>query len=400
MSFLPKIIFGFLFPCLCLASSPPQSATVPLTVVHNRAYVNVDFTLSDGKQRKALFWIDNGNPDFLIRESLGRDLGLDVPPPEKDAEGLMASHVKLPAMAIGGMPIETEGASPKVIIGESHVFAEKQAEGILPSTILKNYEVKFDYPARQFTIARSGTLKPHGKQMEGSVQNTTGLLIMKAIIDGKDYDVALDMGSAFTLVSEELARKWTNEHPTWPRLTGAVGTANMFAAPYEAASTLVRVPEVAFGSSHIKNVAMAGTPQDFFDWYSKKTSRPVMAVIGGNVLQSSGFVIDYPRNAVYIERQVRLPQNEFDLIGLVLAPSRDRDGRFGVRAVATRDEHPVAEGIEKGDKLLQIDGVDTAGLGMQDVIDKLRGKPGDTHKLLLQRAGKQVTVEVRVAHLL
>jgi hypothetical protein len=141
-------------------------------------------------------------------------------------------------------------------------------------------------------------------------------------------------------------------------------------------------------------------PNDFFDWYSKKTTRPATGAIGGNVLKSFRVLIDYPNSAIYLEQKVRQPDREFALVGLILAPSRDRDGRFGVRSIAKKDGKDTVDDVHPGDKLLQVDGVDMQSMTMDSVIDALRGKPGDIHTLLMDRKSKQFTVKAAVRMLL
>lgn len=179
----------------------------------------------------------------------------------------------------------------------------------------------------------------------------------------------------------------------------------MFGAPYEAKSILMRLPEVRLPemqakSLKVKNAAVVSMPKDFFDWYSKKTTRPATGAIGGNVLKAFRVMIDYPNSAIYLERKIDQPDRELNLVGLILAPSRDRDGRFGVRGIAKKDGKDTVEDVQPGDKLLQVDGVDMQGLTMDSVIDSLRGKPGDIHSLLLDRKGKQFTVKAPVRMLL
>lgn len=373
---------------------------VPLIIAHNRAYVDVEFARPDGGMRKARFWVDNGNPDLAISEALGRDLGLDISKTEKNDDGLLIAHVTLPQMTIGGMAVDTGGSHAAVILGDPHIFPEKQVEGILPSTVLKHYQVMFDYPRKRFTIAQPGVLKGRGRRIACDIHPATGMALMSVTINSKAYPVTLDMGSAFTLFPEQLVQQWTTEHPEWPRLLGAVGAANMFGAPYEAKSVVLRLPEMEVNTLKVKNAAVASMPKDFFDWYSKKTTRPATGAIGGNVLKSFRVLIDYPNSAIYLEQKVRRPDREFALVGLILAPSRDRDGRFGVRGVAKKDGKSTVNDVQPGDKLLQVDGVDMQGLTMDSVIDALRGKPGDTHTLLLDRKGKQFTVKAPVRMLL
>lgn len=303
-------------------------------------------------------------------------------------------------MTIGGMALETAGSHAAVILGNAHIFPEKQVEGILPSTVLKHYQVIFDYSGQRFTIAQPGVLKARGKRIACDIHSVTGMALMSVTIDGKSNYVTLDMGSAFTLFSEELVQKWTTEHPEWPRVLGAVGAANMFGSPYEAKSILLWLPEMEANSVKIKNVAGASMPKDLFDWYSKKTTRPATGAIGGNVLKSFRVMIDYPNSTIYLERKMDQPDHELTLVGLILAPSRDRDGRFGVRGIAKKDGKDTVEDVQPGDKLLQVDGVDMQGLVMDSVIDALRGKPGDIHTLLMDRKGKQFTVKAPVRMLL
>jgi hypothetical protein len=387
------------------ADASPRSATVPLMVAHNRAFVEVEFARPDGSSRKARFWVDNGNPDLALSEALGRDLGLDISKPEKNEDGMSVAYVTLSRMTIGGMVLETEGSHAAVILGDPHIFPEKQVEGILPSTVLKHYQVMFDYPGHRFTIAQPGTLKARGKRISCDIHPATGMALMSVMIDGKANNVTLDMGSAFTLFSEASVQKWATEHPEWPRVQGAVGAANMFGAPYEAQSILMRLPEIRLPemqakSLNIKNEAVASMPNDFFEWYSKKTTHPATGAIGGNILKSFRVTIDYPNSAIYLERKMNQSDDELALVGLILAPSRDRDGRFGIRGIAKKDGKDTVEGVQPGDKLLQVDGIETQGLTMDSVIDSLRGKPGDIHTLLLERKGKQLTVKATVRMLL
>jgi carboxyl-terminal processing protease len=53
-------------------------------------------------------------------------------------------------------------------------------------------------------------------------------------------------------------------------------------------------------------------------------------------------------------------------------------------------------GLQPGDRLLAIDGVQTDGLGLTEAMEKLRGPKGTTARLAIQRSGKRF--EVRVVH--
>lgn len=401
---IPFRMFVMLILCLfrigVAGEESPRSITVPLGIIHNRIFVDVNFERANGTLRKARFWVDNGNPEFTISNSLGKDLGLDLSKVTKNEDGRTVASVHLPKMTIGGMPVDTAEADPKVLLESSDSFPEKDVEGNLPSTILQRYEMILDYPARRLTLAEPGLIKGGGTAVHCDIQPTTGMISIRTEVAGKRLDVSVDAGSAFTLFSSTIVSGWATEHPEWPQLEGAIGDANMFGAPYEATSLMMRLPSLTLGSSQVRHAPVVSMPDDFFDWYSRKTAVPVKGAIGGNILKLFRVFIDYPNRVVYLSRKTRLQQNEFDLVGVVLAPSRDRDGRFAIRGIAKKNGASLAEGIDTGDKLLRVDGSDIQGKTLGAAIDSLRGKPGAHHSLIVSRKGKEVAVKVRIERLL
>ncbi|MFA4948384.1 MAG: hypothetical protein WC674_07755 [Candidatus Krumholzibacteriia bacterium] len=89
---------------------------------------------------------------------------------------------------------------------------------------------------------------------------------------------------------------------------------------------------------------------------------------------------------------------DMDLVGLTLRP--EADGSYSVLGVASKDGKPAVEGVEPEDKLIQIGDLKTTGASMGTVIDAMRGKPGDIRILILERGGKELTIEAKVARLL
>jgi len=64
--------------------------------------------------------------------------------------------------------------------------------------------------------------------------------------------------------------------------------------------------------------------------------------------------------------------------------------------VAVAEGKTAVEGVEPGDRLIQVDALETTGATMGTVVDALRGKPGDIRVLVLEREGKRFRVEARV----
>ena len=59
----------------------------------------------------------------------------------------------------------------------------------------------------------------------------------------------------------------------------------------------------------------------------------------------------------------------------------------------------LVPGVEPGDRLLKVDGLEVTGASMGRVVDALRGRPGDVRLLQLERRGKTFTVRATVTRL-
>jgi C-terminal processing protease CtpA/Prc len=64
--------------------------------------------------------------------------------------------------------------------------------------------------------------------------------------------------------------------------------------------------------------------------------------------------------------------------------------------VAARYGVPAVDGVEVGDRLIQVGQLDTAGATMGAVVAALRGAPGEKRALLVERGGLRFSVEALV----
>ena len=388
---------------LCLLSfDAPASVTVPFILDHNRMLVDVEIQRADGTWRTARLWVDTGEPRFSMSEALARDLGVDlsalgtnpiVPPPAN--------------VRIGGMPLDCSDIETVVGGAPAWMFNTMHNDGHLSSRILQRYQVVFDYPARLLTIAAPGTLEHRGVRAPAAINAKTGIVQIDAVIDGDSLSFALDMGASYSFVDSVVAARFVERHPNVPRMTGAVGCANMWGwwPPGEQNAPVARVSEITWGGVRLAGVGVVGVPAvapggpRLGAWYSRKTARPVNGFLGPNAFKAFRVEIDYALGAVYFEKGAGPDEmHDMDLVGLTLRP--ENDGSYSVLGVASKDGKPAVEGVEPGDKLIQIGDLETTGATMGTVVDALRGKPGDVRVLLLERGGKQLAIEAKVARLL
>jgi C-terminal processing protease CtpA/Prc len=124
----------------------------------------------------------------------------------------------------------------------------------------------------------------------------------------------------------------------------------------------------------------------------------VNGFLGPNAFKAFRVEIDYAGSAVYFEKTAESDTFDMDLVGLTLRP--EDDGSYSVLGVASKDGKPAVEGVEPGDRLIQIGDLKTTGATMGTVVDALRGKPGDIRHIILERGGNKFRIDAKVARLL
>jgi hypothetical protein len=372
--------------------APPDrawtSVTVPFEMDHDRMFIEVEFILPDGTGRKARAWVDTGNEAIVLQEPLARELGFEVPAGKEE----FVTLPKSPAMRLSGVPLDTSNVPAGALRGP-RLRPGLLVEAQLPANLFLPYHVVLDYPAKQLTVAQPGVLKPRGAALPCKVNPETGLFLVEASLEGETVALGIDNGSSYTWISNTLTEAWKKRDPNRPFAVGAVGAANFFGFGFERLGVLMRVPEMGLGAIAAKNVGVAGLPQGMFDWYSKKSAGSVMGFIGANVLKGYRLEVDFPNKMTYWEAGPSPDPNDLDIVGLNLRP--EADGGYAVAWVAVKDGKPSIEGVSPGDKLISVDGRDTAGLAMGAVVDSLRGAPGTERTLVLERKGERFTVKAK-----
>lgn len=373
---------------------PARSATVPFTLDHNRMILEVELARPDGTLRRASAWMDTGTEALIVTEELARDLALDL----SNLDGEQGRHSvetssPAPGIRIGGLALDVEGIPTRVKAG-LRVMPGVPAEVHLPASALRREHAVFDYPARRLTIASPGVLEPRGTAIPCRVNPDTGLVMVTAAVDGEPVPLGLDNGSSGTWVSTALTDALRARNPGWRHVAGALGSANFWGFDFERAGVLLRLPVLELGPIQVRDVALLGLGQELFDWYSKKSAAPVVGFLGANVLGRFRLEVDFANQLTYWEGAVEPAVRDLDIVGLTIRP--EHDGGYAVAGVVEVDGASTVVGPEPGDRLVAVGALATAGATMGQVIDALRGEPGATRVLELERRGERLTVEARV----
>lgn len=379
-----------------IPSFAQTTATVPVTLDHNRIVIDVRFPLPDGTTKRVRGWVDNGNNEMWITEDLAKKLSLDITGESKDENGLkIRSAPPPPTLIVGGMQLHpTDIKEVKVLLGRDSIAAGMSPEINLPSTLLRHYDVQMDYPNREFTIAPPGTIKFQGTGLKAIVNEQNGLVQVPAKIDGEAHNLALDLGASYSFVSATLIAKFEKAHPDWPHANGAVGAANMWGWEDEPEMELLRIPSIEYGGFPLNDIGVASFEAKGLDWFEKRAGVSTAGLLGGNAFLGDRVGIDYAHGTIYVDKVFKKISPEMDVIGLTLRPQPD--GRYTVAGVPTFDGKPAVPEVKAGDVLLSIDDTPAKGGTMGQVWSLLGGAPGDTRTLVLEREGKPFTIKATV----
>jgi hypothetical protein len=376
----------------------PKSATVPITLDHNRVVIDVYLPLPDGSTKRVRGWVDNGNPDLEMSRRVATLMGLNVICDDKACSAPPPREITIGGMKIPFTSVREAKIPLKPVTAASVMAPGMSAEINLPSTVLHNYDVLVSFPDREFTIGQRGTI--HFRGMSGKVQVNAenGLVQMPTKIDGKNYNLGLDVGSSFSFLSTELFDKLANAHPNWPHMTGTVGNANMWGLDDEPKWKLLRVDRVQYGPVFLTGVAAASLPADGSAFFEKRAGVATAGLLGSNALLNYRVGIDYAHSMAYFEIGTTFKAPDFDVIGITLRP--EDDGRFTILGVAEFEGKPSVPEVQVGDHLVAVDGIPVPDSTMGQVWSMLEGQPGQERKLTIERAGKQVSVVAKVQHFL
>jgi hypothetical protein len=143
------LLFNFLATLLLSlpASGSDVSGTVPFIFDDNRVFAELRFVRPDGTLRKAVAFVDLGTPRMVIEQKLLQELQPDQKKPLSLRFGNLETQIR---------EFETD-----TDLGFTGRDGKRNipVEAVLAGSVLKNYQVVFDYANRTLTIAQPGTLE-------------------------------------------------------------------------------------------------------------------------------------------------------------------------------------------------------------------------------------------------
>ena len=376
----------------------PRAVTVPAVIDHNRIVIDAAAPLRDGSTLHVRAWVDNGDPDLRLSRKIATQLGLTVGCNDQECSSPPPSAIIIGEMTIPLTAVKEAKIPLKPVNAASVLAAGMNADLNLPASVLRQYDVLIDFPGHKFSIGSPGSIHFLGSSSRVVINAENGLIQVPSRIQNKKCNLALDLGSSISLLSEELFDSLAKEHPDWPRMTGAVGSANMWGADAEAAWKVMRLDRVQYGPLFLTDVAVVSLPKTVVDFFEKRAGVPTVGALGSNVFLNYRVGLDYAHSMAHFDigRLFKFP--DFDVVGLVLRP--EDDGRYTILGVPDFAGKPAVAGVQARDRLIAVNDIPVTGATMGQVWSMLGGTPGQERKLTIERGGKQFAVAANVQHFL
>jgi S1-C subfamily serine protease len=165
----------------------------------------------------------------------------------------------------------------------------------------------------------------------------------------------------------------------------------------EVKAEMTRLSAMQVGASTLMD-ALVESNQDELHEYATASGLATVGLLGGETFKGTRVGIDYVHSTLYVEPVTGTSVAGLDVVGLTLRP--EVDGRYTIVAVVQFEDHPAVADVRVGDVLVGVDDAPVTGATMGQVWSLLGGEPGQSRKLIVERDGKRLTVEVPVRRFL
>ncbi|MCZ8071417.1 MAG: aspartyl protease family protein [Bacteroidota bacterium] len=155
-----------------------------------------------------------------------------------------------------------------------------------------------------------------------------------------------------------------------------------------------RVKQLSLGSYQLPNL-IANFPIDYIpkDSTQENNKKHRNGSIGGDLLSRFTVVFDFPHEKIYLKKNGSFNKKfYYNLSGLTIRAKGARLRDFEISDVR-KDTNAEKCGLQAGDRLLIVNGIDLSELELNNVNSLFNRKPGKKIKLMIMRNGEKLKKE-------
>jgi hypothetical protein len=268
-------------------------------------------------------------------------------------------------------------------------------DGIIGYDVISRFVMRIDYEKRLLTLHLPPEYEYHGTGVSLPLTYSANHISVAGVVElegGLAIDVLLtvDTGSGDAIAFNA---PFIGNHRLLDHIPNTIaGSGYGFGGPLR--ERIGRLPSLRIGPYAILGaVARFALPESI----ASPEDRP--ANLGGEILRRFTVIVDYARGRMILEPNSCLEDPfEYDMSGLELVSSGADLRKIVVHGV--REASPAQEaGVEPGDLLTEIDGVDSSTYLLPKVRDRLRTAPGAVD-VAIERKGRRYVFKIRLRRLI
>lgn len=275
-------------------------------------------------------------------------------------------------------------------------YLGEEVHGILGYEIFRRFIVEINYDSRTLTLHEPASYKPRKRfaAIPITVENTKPYLQANLYTDSSTVPAKLmiDTGASHSLLID------ASSHPSLqlPEKHLEVTVGRGLGGDIE--GFIGRINGVSFGKFNFSHVISSFPDTTRLGDVFKETGR--QGTLGAGILRRFTVIVDYYNSKLYLNKSSQYKQDfEYNMSGIELI-AIGRDLRtFVVQNVRENSPASIA-GIEKGDVLKKVNGVNTQNLDLSRINLLFRSKHGKKIRLKVERNGKEMKRIFRLERML
>lgn len=268
-----------------------------------------------------------------------------------------------------------------------------EVHGILGYELFSRFVVTVNYETKRLILERPDTFKPRKsfQVLPITVEDTkpfirvplamtdSAKLIAKLLVDsGASHGIFLEIDSDSAV---QVPKK--NIDAVLGRGLGGIIIGK-----------IGRVRQLSLGSYQLPNL-IANFPIDYIpkDSTQENNKKHRNGSIGGDLLSRFTVVFDFPHEKIYLKKNGSFNKKfYYNLSGLTIRAKGARLRDFEISDVR-KDTNAEKCGLQAGDRLLIVNGIDLSELELNNVNSLFNRKPGKKIKLMIMRNGEKLKKE-------
>lgn len=378
-----------------------HKATIPFEIYNN--LIVIDVLLNQSLPLK--FILDTGVRTTVLTEKTLSDLlnmeysrKITIPGVggEKLVDAFVVNDVSLNIGAIQG-----EGHALLVLekdLLQLKNFLGVNVHGILGYELFSRFIVDINYAWKEINIYRPHEFskKKRFDEFDISIEDTKPYIYANLAIregDGiHEGKFLIDTGASHTLLLDSRSDEFI--YCPEPNLDTNLGRG----LGGDINGKVARIDFLGLDEFAFKEVIATFPDEDSYDLAYEDKDRN--GSLGGGMMSRFHTIYDYANGKLYIKKGKGYGKPfEFNLSGVIVKAAGVYLREFEIDKVRPESEAALA-GLEKGDKILSINGVRTSGLTLDQVIGKLNEKENRRIRVQVERHGQKLMFSFRLKRLI